>query len=96
MPHGHCLFWKTELLRLYIIGDGFTAIAYCQLGLKKIVGIATEPLASEYRTYDTMVLNSVRFENHDELAERFEASFKGYREVDITEYDEIGKPNEPL
>ncbi|MFQ5686290.1 MAG: sensor histidine kinase [Candidatus Scalindua sp.] len=28
MPHGHCLFWKTELLRLYVIGDGFTAIAY--------------------------------------------------------------------
>ncbi len=28
MPHGHCLFWKTELLRLYVIGDGLTAIAY--------------------------------------------------------------------
>ncbi len=28
MPHGHCLYWKTELLRLFVIGDGLTAIAY--------------------------------------------------------------------
>ncbi|MGR3319489.1 MAG: sensor histidine kinase [Candidatus Anammoxibacter sp.] len=28
MPHGHCLFWKPELIRLYVIGDGFIAIAY--------------------------------------------------------------------
>jgi len=28
MPHGHCLFWRPEIIRLYVIGDGLTAIAY--------------------------------------------------------------------
>ena len=28
LPHGHCFFWKTELVSLYIIGDGLTALAY--------------------------------------------------------------------
>ncbi len=28
MPHGHCLFWKTEMIRLYVIADSLTVIAY--------------------------------------------------------------------
>ncbi len=73
-----------------------SAIAYCHLGLKRVVGIATQPLSAKNRSYDTIVLRNAKFENHDELAERFKTSFKGYREVDITEYGEIDKPNEPL
>jgi hypothetical protein len=70
-----------------------SAIAYCHLGIKRIIGIATETLSSKNRSYDTIVLNNVKVKNHDELAERFETSFKGYQEVEITEYEEIDNPN---
>lgn len=74
-----------------------SAIAYCHLGLKRVVGIATQPLSAKKRSYDTIVLRNVTFENHDELAERFKTSFKKpMQHFDITEYEEIDKPNEPL
>lgn len=28
MPHGHCYFWKPEVLWVHVIGDGLTALAY--------------------------------------------------------------------
>jgi hypothetical protein len=45
-----------------------TAIAYCHLGLNRIISVATELLAGEGRSYDVIGLRDVRFENADELA----------------------------
>jgi len=28
MPHGHCYFWKPEVLWVHVIGDALTALAY--------------------------------------------------------------------
>lgn len=45
-----------------------SAIAYCHLNLKKIIAVATEPLAGEGRSYDVIGLSDVEFENAHELA----------------------------
>jgi hypothetical protein len=46
------------------------AMAYCYLGLKKIIAIGTEPLHGEGRSYDVYVLANVEFENAEELSEQ--------------------------
>ena len=28
IPHGHCYLWKPELVRLHIVSDALTALAY--------------------------------------------------------------------
>ena len=43
------------------------SVAYCGMGLKKIIGIATEPLTVKERSYDVIIFDDVRFENHKEL-----------------------------
>lgn len=96
--HGHALLMLDEKSALFILSSdkdrqqrfnglyNLSAIAYCGLGLKKIVGIATEPLSVKYRSYDGIVLDDVKFENHDEFAESFKTSFGAPEPFKITEY----------
>jgi hypothetical protein len=64
----------------------FSAVAYCGLGLKKIISIATEPLSVPERSYDVMVLTNVRFDNHDELASKLNEMFGPLKHGSVTEY----------
>ena len=69
-------------LGLYLL----CAMAYCYLGLKKIVGIATEPLSAKYRSYDALGLKAVKFEHHDDLAEQAKNFFSKPYRPEFTEY----------
>lgn len=62
------------------------AVAYCGLGLKKIIAIATEPLSVPKRSYDVMVLADVSFDNHEELASKLTEMFGKIKRGTITEY----------
>jgi len=64
----------------------FAAVAYCGLGLKKLIAIATEPLSVKLRSYDVVVLDDVRFENHEELASKLTEKFGSIKLGTITEY----------
>lgn len=62
------------------------AIAYCGLGLKKVIAIATEPLSVKQRSYDVMILADVYFEHSDKLAARFTEAFGAIKRGQVTEY----------
>jgi len=68
--------------RLYLL----CAMAYCYLDLKKIIGIATEPLSAEYRSYDALGMKDVKFENRDDLVEQAKNFFSKPYRPEITEY----------
>jgi hypothetical protein len=52
------------------------AAVYCGLKPRKVLGFGTEPLSVSSRTYSTMCLEGVTFENADELEEHFRQSFR--------------------
>ena len=56
------------------------------LDLKKIIGIATEPLSANYRSYDGLGLRDVKFENRDDLVEQAKIFFSKPYRPEITEY----------
>jgi len=63
-----------------------SAVAYCGLGLKKIISIATEPLSVPERSYDVTVLADVKFDNDDELASKLTEMFGPLKHGTVTEY----------
>jgi hypothetical protein len=62
------------------------AIAYCGLGLKKVIAIATEPLSVRHRSYDIFVMHDVEFDNREELASKLTEAFGPIKRAQITEY----------
>ena len=62
------------------------AMAYSYLDLKRITGIATEPLSELNRSYDAICLNKVKFLNNNELAEQAIKFFGKPYKLEITEY----------
>ena len=51
------------------------SIAYCALGLSKIIGIVSEPLSVDKRSYDVIFLQDVNFENCEDIKKGFEDCF---------------------
>jgi hypothetical protein len=62
------------------------AIAYCELGLSKITGIATESLSATGRSYDFIYMDSVAFEKSSESGELFRRSFGERHQYTPTEF----------
>ena len=62
------------------------AIAYCHWGLKKIVGIATEPLTGHGRSYDSIGFAGATFSNAEALAAEAGKYFGQPYEASGTEY----------
>jgi hypothetical protein len=58
---------------------------YCGLGLRKILGIATEPGSYTQRSHDIMCLEDVEIENAEEIRRKFQESAKPNR-VTFKEY----------
>jgi len=63
-----------------------TAMLYCHLNLKKVVGIATEPMTGEGRSYDAIGYSGVVFKNASELAQSAKEFFGEPYPVTGTEY----------
>jgi hypothetical protein len=40
IPHGHCYLWKPELVRLHIVSDALTALAYYSIPLMLVYFVA--------------------------------------------------------
>jgi len=55
---------KKRVVALYNLGS----IVYCGMNLSKLICICTEQLSSKSRSYDFLMLDGVKFENHSELA----------------------------
>lgn len=51
------------------------AMAYCQFDLTKIIGIGTEPMSGEGRSFDVVGFSDQEFENSKELAEAAKSFF---------------------
>ena len=47
------------------------SLFYCGMKLKKILGIATEGFRASERSLDIVILEGEKFENQDEIYERF-------------------------
>ena len=62
------------------------AMLYCHLNLKKVIGIATEPMSGEGRSYDVIGYSGVVFQNADELAESAKEFFGEPYPVSGSEY----------
>lgn len=62
------------------------AMAYCYLNLKQIIGVATEPLTTKFRSFDAIGFRNCKFENHEELAKLAKNFFSAPYNPDITEY----------
>lgn len=69
------------------------AMAYCRLSLTKVVGLATEPLSAEWRSYDVLQLSDVRFSNAEELAKESDKFFGVPYAVTGSEYTPGSTPN---
>lgn len=76
---------KERRERMNLLYD-LSAIAYSGLALRKIIGIATEPFSRKYQSFDTILLDDVKFENHDELAQSFKSSFGSPQHFKTSEY----------
>lgn len=76
---------KERQKRMDLLYD-LSAIAYSGLALRKIIGIATEPFSRKYQSFDTILLDDVKFENHDELAQSFKSSFGSPQHFETSEY----------
>jgi len=70
-----------------------TAMAYCYLGLDKTIGIATEPISGEGRSYDVLGFSGVEFENSNELAEAAKSFFGEPYSVGGSEYSQSSIPD---
>lgn len=98
--HGHSLIMSPEqqTATLVLASDrprqqratslyNLAAMAYCAYDLSQIIGIATEPLWHELRSYDAIVLQDVKFENAEQLRE--EAKY-AYGEINYRHSTEYG------
>lgn len=108
--HGHSLLKYTDDSAFFILSTNknrqqrvnglynFLGAAYCGLNVKKIIGVATEPIDVKKRSFDVICLIDVKFQNEDELRESFKRIFKAPSHYKITEYNfrntNIGKVSE--
>jgi hypothetical protein len=65
-----------------------SAMTYCGLGLQRLIGIASEPLSSQQRSYDVMYMEKVTFENTQELKQMFAELFGNPQHIEEFEYIE--------
>ena len=73
---------QKRVIELY----NLVAMAYCGRGLRKILGIATEPLSVNYRSCDTVLLDNIKFENHKELVKKYKTYFGEPQNYHVSEY----------
>ncbi len=74
---------RTERSRLLY---SVSVAGYCIQNLTKIVGFATEPLGADMRSYDTIFLSGVYFENKVEAVKKAEKMFGTYSEAKFFEF----------
>ncbi|MGZ3461107.1 MAG: hypothetical protein ACXU86_21680 [Archangium sp.] len=67
------------------------AVAYCHLGVEKLLGVITEPISAELRSYDFILLDGVSFANEAELRREAEKFFGPVRHVTETEFRPLSK-----
>jgi hypothetical protein len=97
--HGHSLivdkYTNSGVLVISISGTreqraralyNLAAMAYCGYNLKKLLGIATEPLTVHLRSYDVVHFDGVRFENCIVLKEEAKTAFGPTKEAIFFEY----------
>jgi hypothetical protein len=70
-----------------------TSMLYCRHKLDKVIGIATEPLVGEGRSYDVIGYSGVTFKNSEQLAEQAKQFFGELRTATGSEYTEGDQPN---
>lgn len=70
--------------RLYAL----CATVYCKHKLKKIIGLASEPLKARARSYDVITLNGVGFKNRWQLARQAKRMFGREEGFHVEEYKE--------
>ena len=49
MPHGHCYFWRPEILWLHVISDALIALAYMSIPIALFVYIKSRQDADKFR-----------------------------------------------
>jgi hypothetical protein len=77
---------KRERPSRVIALQNLTSMAYCRFGLTKIIGIATENLSVQSRSFDSIVFKNVSFENEKELIEASQTAFRIGQHVNNNEF----------
>ena len=75
---------EERVTALYNLGS----MAYCGLEPKKLVGIASEPLSAQERSYDVIFIEDMKFENKEELQQMFIELFGTSQNIQDDEYHE--------
>lgn len=70
-----------------VIGlQNLASMAYCRFGFNEIVGVATETLSADSRSYDFIAFKGVEFENKDELIQASHGCFKEGKSISTNEF----------
>lgn len=62
--------------------------AYAGYNLKQVIGIATEPLRVNSRSYDIVVFKDIVLKNKDQLKDQFKRIFSKPKNFNFHEYDD--------